>query len=316
MRRFTCMYLECEQLMVLKKKSLLEDLGDGSSDIGMHDLWREFCVLETRAGEFKCQRWIYEAMKSPNDRTRVESRLFGGVRENLQNICLMANHGTATGLEVAFYYCSNVTVLKLQGVVMEDGVLDVSLLKHLKSMEYIDMRTTEDYQVEVLGLGELKHLAVLIWDGIPTNSQSIEEIGTLRNLQVLQLHSSLGYNNFPILSQSSSLRHVVIDQFNNAGTILGFNPRMSNLHYLDIRCCKSLLSCPGIDDLVGLEVLNLSRCTKLRDVPSLQMLRNLRKLNIFYCGLLEALPGLGGLVGLQELRLIRCMRLWGKSHPC
>ncbi|KAG0622848.1 hypothetical protein M758_3G128500 [Ceratodon purpureus] len=301
-----------KRLLVLKKKSLLEDLGDGSSDIGMHDLWREFCVMESRAGEFQCQRWIYEDINSPNDRTRVESSLGGGGWENLQKICLMANHwafGMMTGLEVSFNNCSNVTVLKLQGVVMEDGVLDVGLLKHLKSMECIDMRTTEDYQVEVVGLGVLKHLVVLIWDGIPTDSQSVDEIGWLRNLQVLQLHSSLEYNNVPDLSKLSLLRHVVIDQFNNANRIAGLNASMSNLRYMDIRCCKSLRSCPGIDDLVSLQELNLSRCTKLREVPSLQMLQSLRKLNIFYCGLLEALPGLGGLVGLQELRVIRCMKI-------
>jgi hypothetical protein len=304
------------QLIALKKKSLLEDLGDGSSDIGMHDLWREFCVIETKVGEFKCQRWIYEDINNLNDRTRVESRLFGGGRENLQKICLMANHwpfGMVTGLEETFNYCPNVTVLKLQGVVMESGVLNVSLLKHLKSMECIDMRTTEDYQVEVLGLGELKHLVVLIWDGIPTNSQSIEEIGWLRNLQVLQLHASLEYNNLPNLSKLTMLQHLVIDQFNNANRILGLTSRMSNLQYMDMRCCKSLQSCHGIDDLVGLQELNLSRCTKLREVPSLQMLKNLKKLNIFYCGLLEALPGLEGLVDLQELRVIRCMKLSGKS---
>jgi hypothetical protein len=36
----------CLQLEVLKRKSLLEDLSDNFTKIGMHDLWYEFAILE------------------------------------------------------------------------------------------------------------------------------------------------------------------------------------------------------------------------------------------------------------------------------
>jgi len=44
----------------LKRKSLLENLGDGLGRISMHDLWREFARLETKIGEFEKRRWMFE----------------------------------------------------------------------------------------------------------------------------------------------------------------------------------------------------------------------------------------------------------------
>jgi hypothetical protein len=44
--------LHCRvQLKGLKRKSLLENLGDGFSKVGMHDLWHEFAVMETSNAE-------------------------------------------------------------------------------------------------------------------------------------------------------------------------------------------------------------------------------------------------------------------------
>ena len=52
------------QLEGLKRKSLLEDLGDGlSSRIGMHDLWRDFATLESKAGVFGGRSWVYEVQE-------------------------------------------------------------------------------------------------------------------------------------------------------------------------------------------------------------------------------------------------------------
>lgn len=46
------------QLLGLKRKSLIEELGDGSIRISMHDLWLEFAVMETAAGKEKHRRSV------------------------------------------------------------------------------------------------------------------------------------------------------------------------------------------------------------------------------------------------------------------
>ncbi|KAG0601423.1 hypothetical protein M758_11G109500 [Ceratodon purpureus] len=40
-----------QRLMDLKGKSVIEEVGDGTRRIGMHDLWREFAMMETRIGD-------------------------------------------------------------------------------------------------------------------------------------------------------------------------------------------------------------------------------------------------------------------------
>ena len=45
----------CLQLEVLKRKSLLEDLSNNFTHIGMHDLWYEFAVFESKAQNSKKQ---------------------------------------------------------------------------------------------------------------------------------------------------------------------------------------------------------------------------------------------------------------------
>lgn len=49
------------QLESLKQISLLEDLDDGWTKIGMHDLWHKFCITEIKVKKFnKCRVFLEE----------------------------------------------------------------------------------------------------------------------------------------------------------------------------------------------------------------------------------------------------------------
>ena len=99
------------QLNGLKKRALLEEVGDGTTQIGMHDLW-EFVVKETNRGEQDRRSWVYEAVESEGE----DSCLTGGGWKQLLRICIMKEGRSVSRRSVQcleFSDCSNVTVLRL-----------------------------------------------------------------------------------------------------------------------------------------------------------------------------------------------------------
>lgn len=117
------------QLERLKSKSLLESLGDGNKTrIGMHDLWRAFCMAETKYGELRSRRWVYETEKRSE---LVETSPSGSCWEKVERMALRR------GLNrVNFAHFSNVRVLKISGLCLtKNRVVDLSCLCHLKSLE-------------------------------------------------------------------------------------------------------------------------------------------------------------------------------------
>jgi Leucine-rich repeat (LRR) protein len=295
------------QLEVLKRKSFLEDLGDGSTIIGMHDLWREFSVMETRVGEYNQRRWVYD-VHGPHFRPEESSLGDSGWR-SLQRICSKGSASNSV-IEVNLTDCSNTKVLKLIDLQLDESVLDLKALKRLKSLEFLSRRGTWVPQIEVLGLQFLTNLVVLKLDNIPTNSICVEEIAILTNLQILQLHSGIeNTNKLPDLEDLILLQMVTFCFGNGAETISGLSSWMTNLQYLDLGWCGFLRSCHGVGELVALEELELCYCEKLEELPDLQRLTNLKKLNIIGCKFLKALPGLGDLVALRVLRAKFCKKL-------
>lgn len=78
--------------MGLKRKSVIEEVGDGTRRIGMHDLWREFAVMETKIWNRERHRWVYDVVDSSSLRTEeggVVGARFGGGWVKLQRICMM-----------------------------------------------------------------------------------------------------------------------------------------------------------------------------------------------------------------------------------
>ncbi|KAG0601430.1 hypothetical protein M758_11G110200 [Ceratodon purpureus] len=82
-----------QRLMGLKRKSVIEEVGDGTIwGVGMHDLWREFAMMETRIGDRERQRWVYDVIDSRSLKSDEEGDVvgvrFSGGWFNLQRICI------------------------------------------------------------------------------------------------------------------------------------------------------------------------------------------------------------------------------------
>ena len=308
----------------LKRKSLLEDLGDGSKKIGMHDLWREFALVKARGDESHSRRWIYEKVYHDNDPRKEESHLLGGGWKNLQRICIIGEQDFDLDdkkkyivKEINLDCCSNLRALKLVDIYPETQVLDVRLLKQLKSLE-IHYNTNGSNLFHILGLGSLRNLAFLHLDGVQTDSVN-EEIGGLTNLHVLDIRRLSSWSTaqkLPDLSKLNSLQNVKFQQCIKAEMISGLNSKMTNIKHLDLGHCRLLRSCHGVGDLVALEKLRIVGCSMLEELPNLRKLINLLNLGISNCKLLRTIPGLDELVSLKHFETSVCSKLVELSDMC
>lgn len=120
----------CLQLQTLKRNSLLEDLNDDFTHIGMHDLWIEFAVAETKSQESRdIHPWMYQV-----DERKALGRRTGRWRESVERMYFL-NDGCKALKKLNLYDFPNVEVLKLVGEIMiQDCTLDLDLtgLKQLK----------------------------------------------------------------------------------------------------------------------------------------------------------------------------------------
>jgi Leucine-rich repeat (LRR) protein len=290
------------QLENLKRKSLLESFDDVSGTIYIHDLWIEFCKAETK-------------LKDPRSIRLEEDQCtdLGESWKDLKRICFIDDGQINVNRLPRF---PNVTVLKLVGKYgwrnKEPIVLDLRGMECLKSFELTSgLSFTYDNSNKDYGLGSLTNLEYLDWGGMAASRESIEKIGCLTKLQVLILMHFRG-ENFPDISNLTSLRVVDFSFSEKVQTITGLNSRLTNLQLLDLWECKVLRSCPGVGDLVALKELDLSFCKKLKKLPSyLGKLSNLRKLHLDGCKSLRSISGLSDLVSLEELKAEECSSLEG-----
>ena len=85
--------------------------------------------------------------------------------------------------------------------------------------------------------------------------------------------------------------------------------RMPRLQLLDLSQCMALTNLPSLEGLVGLETLQLSKCEMLVSLLSLEGLLKLHTMSLSSCTALRILPALEGLVGLRMLDLSHCTAL-------
>ena len=282
--------LSISQLGGLKRKLLL---GDGRSNIVMHDLWHEFCMAETKAGKLGDRWWVYSEEES---REVGESSPGGGWWKKLRRMCLVGE-GWRSLCGVQLSEFANVTLLKVAiGSVIPPSALDldVSGLRHLKSLEL----ETEQFFSKIVGLGSLRELVYLSWicEGA-SNSACIEEIGRLTKLEVLSLG---GFTNAEMLDLSmlTTLREAWFWEFRNAVTVTWLSSKLSKFRSLQLVRCGKLRDCLGLGELYALEYLSLWGSGKLKEVPVLGRLKRLRVVNLSHCVKLRAVSGLGDLVAL------------------
>jgi hypothetical protein len=222
------------QLEGLKRKSLLEDLGDGRGAIGMHDLWREFAVKKAKGREFGSEPWFYRKVYRLNDPRREEYCLSGGGWKSLQRVCFVGDgyypFGERIVKELDLNRCSNLRVLKLVDVSLEMEVLDVSSLQQLKSLE-VDLYSSS---VQISGLGCLRNLVYLRLGsqqrlGSKQRDLPYEEIEGLTSLNALILGCSMKrVEKLPDLSRLNLLQDAIFSDFRKADTISGLSSRMTN----------------------------------------------------------------------------------------
>ncbi|CAL1366236.1 unnamed protein product [Linum trigynum] len=86
-------------------------------------------------------------------------------------------------------------------------------------------------------------------------------------------------------------------------------PGLVNLKRLNIRWCQELTEVKGLERLVSLELLSMTRCPSIRQLPGLSELSNLKELSLYDCGSLIDLAGINRLESLQKLRLEKCLSI-------
>jgi Leucine-rich repeat (LRR) protein len=280
------------------RKSLLERLGDGvETVVGMHDLWRAFCKTELQFGELRSRRWVYAIGERGG--ALVESSPPGNCWENVKRMAFFGYE--LTSLErVNFAYFSNVTVLEIQGLHLTKGlVLNLSQLTHLKSLE---LGGRDLHRLVLQGLPRsLMFLRSASENETSRSSQRFErQVERLTELQHLVLIKYSG-DKLPDMRSMISVRVAMFVGCKNVVTLTGLSTKLSNLRMLYLDQCCQLRNCPGVGDLVALEVLSFGGCRRLKRLADLGRLRNLRKLDLRGCPLIMEVPGLGDLVALEEL---------------
>lgn len=84
---------------------------------------------------------------------------------------------------------------------------------------------------------------------------------------------------------------------------------LAKLQMLDISMCSEVEELPSIETLVSLEQLRACLCVKLKSIQGLAQLKMLRLLDVRWCSELEELPGVEYCVSLEILNVDGCPRL-------
>jgi hypothetical protein len=294
------------QLYCLNRRGLLQDADLASGRVSMHDLYREFAELEVRgeldeSTDLERRRWGY---LDNRDLSELESTPSGRCWQKLirLGICeeMFSPVGTATeslqGIE--WKNCANVEVLKLHGLECIQGALSLERLKCLRSLELYGIGGLD----RLVGLEGLKHLTYFTWYYIDPRGYEVQThvgqfpaslkllhiavrvlLGTdvlarCKNLSKLVLREVRDDN--LDLSNCSSLECVMLQQVPKLRT--GVNVRCaSRLRSLIVDQCTDLVEIPGLEQLVGLELLELKNC-KVKPELHADILRQLTKLEVKY----------------------------------
>ena len=293
-------YFVCLQLEVLKRKSMLDELSDDFAQIGMHDLWLEFAVVETKTQDLRDQRWVYQV-----DERRGTLGRRGLCRESVERM-YFRNRGWKglDGLKLDEFV--NVTALKFYveiSMVDEKLDLDWSGLKQLKFLEVV----CPGLAISCNGLTSLRSLFYLVWRS-PGIAPCFNEIGCLTNLHYLLLEDLKGVEVLDFTGLDL-LSFVMLVSLPDLVTVRGFSSRLANLQTLSIVSCMSLQKCLGLGEVYSLETLGITECRVLTVIPDLGRLSSLRMLTFNGCKSLRAVPGFGGLISLEKFNAGGCESL-------
>ncbi|KAG0611617.1 hypothetical protein M758_7G152900 [Ceratodon purpureus] len=328
----SCVYNEDHEeiesrLWRLKAKGLLEYVDMNSQTIRVHDLYREFAKLESqgkldKSANFGTRKWVWYEDAHPAE---LELTPFHGCWQNLTRIATMKKSWPSWHIDrnlegIEWRYCSNVVVLKLDGLKKLQGDLNLAALKCLRSLDLVDITALDSLE----GLQDLRNLTYFRWvqdfnsvtqkpctckGKLPSSLKVLQLcVGVLwlrpdifdncTNLSKLELYNcaadSLDFSN------CLSLQSVVLCSLRSLRTFTGLFTTVSRLQ---VSCCEELVEIPGLSHLVSLKELHLYGNHRLLKLLDLQRLTKLQVLSIHEMKLL----GLG-LGSLRQLRKLECTK--------
>ena len=322
-----CFVMEL-QLRHLVDSGLLEHAETRSGEVSIHDLYREFAGLEAQGHlipvDMEERRWVYATDGLP---TEMEDEPRSSWKK-LTRVCIsdpypfVKKSGFRSPSAITWKYCTNLVVLKLDGLFELSGVLNFKDLIRLKS-----------FTVKAGGLSPLK-FSIEGLEGLNTLTYfsmvcAFEDrganVGQLpAALKVLEVDAAVVFERDVLalctnlvslklrrvctsdldLKSWTSLQEVELKR-NHGLKILELG---TGLQSVDIRDCSGLVEVCGLDRLIGLLSLELVTNDNL---SKLSNLTGLKRLHTLKCASLDIdeVPGLHGLVGLKSLILSDCRRL-------
>jgi Leucine-rich repeat (LRR) protein len=179
----------------------------------------------------------------------------------------------------------------------------------LLNLEYIDLSYSSDLQMLPNSFGHLirlKYLNLSYCRSLTMSSRALKNISTLE------------YINFSYCYKIEELplqvaKQMFLVQLYLIGTNLKELPsafgELTKLQMLDITGCTEVEDLPCFETSVALEELRASYCVKLKSIQGLAQLTKLRTLDVSECSELEALPGVEHLRSLEYLGAKGCPQL-------
>ncbi|KAG0586685.1 hypothetical protein KC19_2G108800 [Ceratodon purpureus] len=330
-----------QRLMGLKRKSVIEVVGDGTRGIGMHDLWREFAMMETRIGDRERQRWVYDVIDNRSLRSNEEGDVvgvrFSGGWFNLQRICvrrtkrawqhnlkavrrqtLYERNGIKSALQI-FKSCLSLSPMRTDHLNWLNSAMDSSSI----SGDELDFRSCTNVTVlklvrpmlEVLDLGALQNLRSLqcsLGESFHGRTQSysppvpgvqVRGLGGLNNLVILLL-DGIPHRSLWI-GQISGLTRLQVLRLDSAEEDFG-----RALQGTLKRKCKCKNRYPDLRRLWSLQNLTIRHfCNKAKSISGFsKRMSYLRTLDLSYCSFSRC-DGVGDLIALEELKMVWCKKL-------
>ncbi|KAG0601427.1 hypothetical protein M758_11G109900 [Ceratodon purpureus] len=319
-----------QQLMGLKRKSVIEEVGDGTRGIGMHDLWREFAMMESRFGDRERQRWVYDVIDNRSLRSDEEGDVvgvrFSGGWLNLQRICVRRTerawrhimeavrrqsvydrNGLKSALQI-FESCLSLSPMRSGHLNRLNCAMDssaiswveldfrsctnVTVLKLVRPMlEVLDLSALQNLRSLEISLGESFHGRTQNYSPLP--GVEVRGLGGLKNLVIL-----------------------LLDDIAHRSLWIGEISGLTRLQVLTLNCRNSGTSTerenryPDLGRLWSLEHLTIRQFNnKAKSISGFSIrMRYLRILDLSD-GSFSKCDGVGDLIALEELHLEWCNKL-------
>ncbi|KAG0600824.1 hypothetical protein M758_11G063300 [Ceratodon purpureus] len=302
-----------DDLQILKRRSLVEDLGDGLSRITLHDLYYEFAVNESQAMDFSERRWLFADYETLSKMTGMVFPSTADIPEDLQRIpglscwpalrrIAICNSEISSLDRTELQYCSNVVLLKLVNCVD----IKRAELHDLRCLKFLEVDGCWKLEASSLGIEGMRKLVWLRWTASSLSHPCFPDLSLLKSLRVLELvGTDVGWDSpksllstlpgleecvnlveltlsghvelvaFPDLSCMVSLQKVWFGFCWKASGLRGLSSKMTQLQELRLYHCNGIVELPGVEELVPLKKLQLDSFKFTVSLPDLKKLTNL-----------------------------------------